>query len=127
MTYRTAQVGVIDTGISLNHQDLQRNINKDCQDFVNGDDSCDEGRISGNSKGAPLWHRRRFTHYLPAHERLFVRHQSCHSSPCSTRHSSTGPQPAMHPHLQKRRLRKSRRVSSDDPTARRQTSTRGSP
>lgn len=28
-----------------------------------------------------------------------------------------GPQPAMHPHLQKRRLRKSRRVSSDDPTA----------
>ena len=51
-----AQVGVIDTGISLNHQDLQRNVNKNCQDFVNGDDSCDEGRIPGNSKGTLLWH-----------------------------------------------------------------------
>lgn len=47
------QVGVIDTGISLNHQDLQNNVNKDCQDFVNNDNNCDEGQIEGNSKGVP--------------------------------------------------------------------------
>ena len=47
------QIGVIDTGISLGHEDLQQNINKACGDFVNGDNSCDEGSIPGNSKGVP--------------------------------------------------------------------------
>jgi hypothetical protein len=44
-------VGVIDTGIALGHEDLQRNVNKKCEDFVNGDHTCDEGKIKGPSKG----------------------------------------------------------------------------
>lgn len=52
------QVGVIDTGISLGHEDLQRNVNKKCEDFVNGDHTCDEGKIKGPSKGARLTHLR---------------------------------------------------------------------
>jgi hypothetical protein len=46
------QVGIIDTGISLGHEDLRRNVNKKCEDFVNGDHTCDEGKIKGPSKGA---------------------------------------------------------------------------
>lgn len=45
------QVGIIDTGIALGHEDLQRNVNKKCEDFVNGDHTCDEGKIKGPSKG----------------------------------------------------------------------------
>jgi hypothetical protein len=45
-------VGIIDTGISLGHEDLRRNVNRQCEDFVNGDHTCDEGRIKGPSKGA---------------------------------------------------------------------------
>lgn len=49
---RCLQVGIIDTGISLGHEDLQRNVNKKCEDFVNGDHTCNEGKIGGPSKGA---------------------------------------------------------------------------
>lgn len=45
------QVGVIDTGIALGHEDLQHNVNKKCEDFVNGDHTCDEGKFKGPSKG----------------------------------------------------------------------------
>ena len=44
------QVGVIDTGVSIHHQDLTANTQKNCEDFVNGDGSCDEGSILGSSK-----------------------------------------------------------------------------
>ena len=46
------QVGIIDTGIALGHEDLRRNVNKKCEDFVNGDHTCDEGKVKGPSKGA---------------------------------------------------------------------------
>ena len=45
------QVGIIDTGVSIRHQDLTDNTDKNCEDFVNGDGSCDEGSIPGPSKG----------------------------------------------------------------------------
>ena len=44
------QVGIIDTGVSVHHQDLTANTQKKCEDFVNGDGSCDEGSIAGPSK-----------------------------------------------------------------------------
>ena len=44
------QVGIIDTGVSIHHQDLTANTQKSCEDFVNGDGSCDEGSIAGPSK-----------------------------------------------------------------------------
>ena len=43
-------MGIIDTGISIRHQDLAANTDKNCQDFVNVDGSCDEGAIPGPSK-----------------------------------------------------------------------------
>ena len=46
----TPQVGVIDTGVSIHHQDLTANTQKKCEDFVNGDGNCDEGSILGSSK-----------------------------------------------------------------------------
>jgi subtilisin family serine protease len=48
---KAVKVGIIDTGISLGHEDLRRNVNKKCEDFVNGDHTCDEGKIKGPSKG----------------------------------------------------------------------------
>ena len=44
------QVGIIDTGVSVHHHDLSANTQKKCEDFVNGDGSCDEGSIKGPSK-----------------------------------------------------------------------------
>ena len=43
-------MGIIDTGVSIHHQDLAANTQKSCEDFVNGDHSCDEGSIRGSSK-----------------------------------------------------------------------------
>jgi serine protease len=45
------QVGIIDTGISLSHQDLVGNVDPHCEDFYNNDGSCDESHRKGGMHG----------------------------------------------------------------------------
>ena len=83
----TPQVGVIDTGVSIHHQDLTANTQKKCEDFVNGDGNCDEGSILGSSKVRQVLYSAALPSCCYAITRLQMAAKVCKPHPPSRTHT----------------------------------------